>query len=411
MVFSVASGIGMRTHIRAAALIAMLFSVTLPVWAATPNEFYTSLLRRGVAAYEAQRYDDAARSLRLAAFGFVDNVEQYQTAHVYLALTYERLGSEDRARDSARRVVAAQRIEARFLSVPLPQNVRAGFDALSARVLTAPEIQLLRSTAPPRTAPTTTTATRPPATTTTQPSTPPQTATTQPSTAPQIATTQPPATTQPRNTTTTNPPPVTTQPATAQPSTTQPATIPPTTTPSQSRGTNPTTTTPPPATTQPRTTPAQPQPQPQTSSQTRPPAAQPPQTQATPPRTTPAAPKPSAGEVASRLIAADRALATSNLNEARQIYRELLTVATERATLIRIAEGFYRARDFQGALSAFQQLGTLQRGEEPYRYYVAVSLYETGQYDRAKRELAAALPFIEVTPDVARYRTKIEGAL
>lgn len=361
----------------------MLFGVTLPVCAATPNEFYTSLLRRGVAAYEAQRYDDAARSLRLAAFGFVENVEQYQTAHVYLALTYERLGNEDRARDSARRVVAAQRIESRFMSVPLPQNVRAAFDALSARVLTAPEIQLLRAAAPPRTTPTTT-ATRPPATTTT-------TTTTQPVSPPQTATTQPPATT---------------QPVPAQPSTT-----PPTTTPSQSRGTNNTTTTPPPVTTQPRTTPAQPQPQPQTSSQTRPPVTQPGQTQATPPRTTPAAPRLSAGEVASRLIAADRALATSNLTEARRIYRELLTVATDRTTLIRIAEGFYRARDFQGALSAFQQLGTLQRGEEPYRYYVAVSLYETGQYDRAKRELAAALPFIEVTPDVARYRTKIEGAL
>ena len=393
--FSVASGIGMRTHLRAAALIAMLFGVTLPVCAATPNEFYTSLLRRGVAAYETQRYDDAVRSLRLAAFGFVESIEQYQTAHTYLALAYERMGNEERARDSARRVVAGQRIESRFMSVPLPQNVRAAFDALSARVLTAPEIQLLRSTAPPRTS-TSTATTRPPATTpTTQPVTPPQT-----------AATQPPATTQPRNTTNNNPPPATTQPSTTQPSTTQA-----TPTPSQSRGTNNTTTTPPPATTQPRTTPAEPQPQPQTSSQTRPPVTPPAQTQATPPRTTPAAPKLSAGEVASRLIAADRALASSNLTEARRIYRELLTVTNERATLIRIAEGFYRARDFQGALSAFQQLGTLQRGEEPYRYYVAVSLYETGQYDRAKRELAAALPFIEVTPDVARYRSKIEGAL
>jgi hypothetical protein len=55
-------------------------------------------------------------------------------------------------------------------------------------------------------------------------------------------------------------------------------------------------------------------------------------------------------------------------------------------------------------------VGTLARGEEPYRYYLAVALYETGQYARAKQELADVLPFIEITPDVARYRTKIEGA-
>jgi hypothetical protein len=40
-----------------------------------------------------------------------------------------------------------------------------------------------------------------------------------------------------------------------------------------------------------------------------------------------------------------------------------------------------------------------------------VALYETGQYGTAKRELAAGLSFIEIGPDVARYRAKIEGAL
>ena len=78
--------------------------------------------------------------------------------------------------------------------------------------------------------------------------------------------------------------------------------------------------------------------------------------------------------------------------------------------LIRVAEGLYRSRDFAAALNAFARVGTLRRGEEPYRYYIAVAAYETGDYARAKKELAAALPYIEITPDVARYRTRIEGA-
>jgi tetratricopeptide (TPR) repeat protein len=94
------------------------------------------------------------------------------------------------------------------------------------------------------------------------------------------------------------------------------------------------------------------------------------------------------------------------------LYREVLASASlDHANAIRAAEGLYRARDFAGALAAFDRAGAFRRGEEPYRYYVAVASYETGQYERAKRELTAALPYIEITPDVSRYRTRIEGAM
>lgn len=373
--FSVASG--MRALTRATALIAMFCCAVLPLEAATPSEFYASLLRRGIAAYDAQRFPDAERSLKLAAFGFVENIDQYETAHVYLALTYDRMTERDRARDSARRVVAAQRIESRYMALALPQNVRTAFEALATRLLTAPEMQILRA---PATASRTATTTPPPTTTRPQPA---------PQQTPAATTNRPPAqTTTPPATTNTNRPATTTPPAT----TTQPPSR--TITPPQTTTTQPPTTTTPPRTT--TTTPP-----------------------VTPPRTAPQQPTPSrattstlsASEVASRMISAERALTAANLTEARRIYRELLNVSLERATLIRVAEGLYRARDFAGALAAFQRLGALQRGEEPYRYYVAVALYETGQYDRARRELAAALPFIEITPDVARYRAKIEGAL
>ena len=120
----------------------------------------------------------------------------------------------------------------------------------------------------------------------------------------------------------------------------------------------------------------------------------------------------SATELSKRLAAADSALAKNDLLAARAIYRALVeTPGLDHAPSMRIAEGSYRARDFATAIRAFERAGGFRKGEEPYHYYLAVSLYETGRYNAAKRELTAALPYIEVTPDIARYRTKIEGAI
>ncbi len=95
-----------------------------------------------------------------------------------------------------------------------------------------------------------------------------------------------------------------------------------------------------------------------------------------------------------------------DLATARAIYNSQLdTPQLPHGDLLKVGEGLYRSRDFRGAVRAFVRAGTLAKGEEPYRYYLAVSLYESGQYAAAKRELA------EKTPDVERYRVKIEGAI
>jgi hypothetical protein len=99
----------------------------------------------------------------------------------------------------------------------------------------------------------------------------------------------------------------------------------------------------------------------------------------------------------------------ARLDDARQIYRELLTASPNRSTLIRIGEGLYRVRDFKGTIDAFSRV-ELRPGEEPYRYYIAVALFETGDAAGARRELTAALPYIEQTPDVVRYRDRILAA-
>jgi tetratricopeptide (TPR) repeat protein len=109
---------------------------------------------------------------------------------------------------------------------------------------------------------------------------------------------------------------------------------------------------------------------------------------------------------------ADRAVNGGDLATARTLYRAVLdSPQLSHASALRAAEGLYRSRDFAGAIRAFQKAGSLGAGEEQYHYYYAVALYENGRYAEAKRELQAALPFIEVTPDVQRYRVKIEGAI
>lgn len=79
-----------------------------------------------------------------------------------------------------------------------------------------------------------------------------------------------------------------------------------------------------------------------------------------------------------------------------------------REALAEAAIGLYRIGSFDESVAAFRRMDTFARGEEDLRYYFAVSLYETGAYREAHRELTCALPFIEVTDEVARYRLKIE---
>lgn len=338
------------------ALLLVTLTTCVPLSAATATDFYAELLRRGVADVEAGRNDAALTPLRLAAFGLLDSVEHYETAQAHLVVALDRMNQAEAAREAALRIVAAERVERRFASLKISNEVRNAFAASAKKLLSAAEAGMLLNPQAPV-----------PATTTN---------------APRL--TPPPAQTSARTTTPAN----TTQPATTQPATTQQTTAPVTKPDTKSA----------PATTQTQT-----------------PPQQKPQTTTTAPKPTPAATKPApvkpTVDVPARLAAGERALVAANLADARRTYRELLAAGGhDHATWIRVAEGLYRSRDFAGALDAFQHVGTLRAGEEAYRYYIAVAAFETGQYDRARRELAAALPHIEMTPDVQRYRTKIENA-
>lgn len=95
--------------------------------------------------------------------------------------------------------------------------------------------------------------------------------------------------------------------------------------------------------------------------------------------------------------------------QARRVYLALLNMGNvSRATIAASAQGLYRLGAYADAVEAFRNLGIFSRGEEDLRYYNAVSLFESGHYADAKKELACALPYIQITPEVSRYRDKIE---
>lgn len=359
----------MRTPLRAITTLLLLLCAAAPVFAQTASDFYLSLLRRGTAAVEAGRFEEAATPLRVAAFGLVDTIDHYERALVHLAITQDRLGNADAVRDTLRRLLAAERVDRRFASLQLPTATRESFTAVAQRYLTAGEVATLNA----------------PAKTTAVPPAQPPAAVTR-----EVARTSAPPASAPVTETPKQPQTPAAQTAETKPEPAATAASKPPQTPATR-----------PAETKPAT--------PAASAAVPPPAAKPP---AAPPAVT--APKPqglSAAEVAARFAAAERALESAQLAEARQLFREIADApGIDRDSLLRAAEGFYRARDFAGTLAAFKVIGTLRRGEEPYGYYRAVALYETGSFDAAKKELDAALPFIESTPDVVRYRTLIHDS-
>jgi len=112
-----------------------------------------------------------------------------------------------------------------------------------------------------------------------------------------------------------------------------------------------------------------------------------------------------------QLDEAERLLDAGRIADARGIYREILSrPGISRNEALRVGEGLYRTLDFADSIVAFSRLRSLGSGEEVYRFYVAASLYETGEYAAAKLQMQCALPHIKPNDDVLRYWVKIENA-
>ena len=96
------------------------------------------------------------------------------------------------------------------------------------------------------------------------------------------------------------------------------------------------------------------------------------------------------------------------VDAANEIYRRIATAAVPREILAEAAIGLYRTGSYRDAAQALARMGAFGRGEEDLRFYNAVTLYELGDFENARRELDCALPFIQINDEVARYKLRIE---
>src|SRR5262245_2600180 len=135
------------------------------VIAASGDEFYDRLFNRGMAQFNEGNYANAYTSLRLAAFGLLEDVRRFETAEIHMTVAAMRLRRESDARAAAQRVIAGERIERRYASLSLPDAVRKEFEDAAKLLLTADQLNMLHggaAVARPQMQPQPTTITIPP---------------------------------------------------------------------------------------------------------------------------------------------------------------------------------------------------------------------------------------------------------
>ncbi|HEX6161046.1 MAG TPA: hypothetical protein VF111_12820 [Thermoanaerobaculia bacterium] len=371
---------------QAAALSAVLATTAM----AAPHPFYQSMLQRGVAQAKDGRYADAIRSLRIAAFGSIDDLASYQLAQVHLAIAHEKLGNSTDARLAATKFIQAERLQPSYDQLALTDAARESFEKIVAAAVEPHYLAQVPSFRRGVQKPAGAVATRgndlpiPPQP---QPEKKPE-ATVPPPQQPK----QQPVQQQPKQTTNQAPSAVsltpvktsTVVPAPAAVAPAQPKAQLPTPAPMQSANAQPTITAPKP--------------------QLPPPAA--PATSSKQPAATP---QPS--ELTTRLAEAQRLLNEGKLLGARNSYIALSQRRdTARPQLLEIARGLNRTGAWQESAMIYQRALPLLKGEELHMFYEAVNRYELGELTLARTLLGKALPSIPRSREVEAYRVKIQGA-
>jgi hypothetical protein len=350
------------------------------------QEFYSDLLQRGISDALSGTWAKAANELRIAAFGSVTDMKQYQTAQVYLAVVNDRLGRTEDARAAATKAVQAERISPVYATASIDAATRRSFEQLLPKLLTATRYAELPafsrgSTTVAQVAPVPVPMPQAPV----QP-VPVRPAPVQPAPMPVSRPVPPPAPA----------PKLVTAPA---PSMARP--LPQTPAPQRVTQAAP----PRPATAQPATLTAPPQP-----ATPQPATVQSPLAAAAARR----APSQSAhfADFAPRLAEAQRLLNEGKMIAARQAYLGIARTAdAPRSALLEAAKGLSQTNAWTDSSIVYSKLFPLQKGEEPHYFYEAVNRFELGELTVARDLLSRALPFVGNSREVSMYRGRIEGTV
>src|SRR5437763_13220424 len=131
---------------RLAIPLALLSILLLTAQTPAPDE----ILQRGRDSFRTGHYEDAIKDLTAAADGFLSPaqvqtyvttgqlpmLDRFETAVVYLAMAYSKLGKDAEAAEQIRRLNAAEAIAPTFASLTFPPDV-ADFGNVARRVAPA----------------------------------------------------------------------------------------------------------------------------------------------------------------------------------------------------------------------------------------------------------------------------------
>jgi hypothetical protein len=121
----------MARRFAAGALAALLPAVllgTATAPAAATDPFYSGLLRDGILSYDRGAFPEAARTLRLACFGLLEEPVPLGGCLVRLALAQSRAGDAEGFQDTFRRVVEVEERFTAYTKAELPAEIRTAFE-------------------------------------------------------------------------------------------------------------------------------------------------------------------------------------------------------------------------------------------------------------------------------------------
>lgn len=349
--------------VRAVVTLAVLL---LAASALQAQEFYSDMLQRGISDTLRGAWTKAANELRIAAFGAIGDMTQYQTAQVYLTIVNDHLGREDDARAAASKALQAERISPVYAKASIDAATRQTFEQLIPKLLTPDRYAGLSAfshgrgtnAVPVTPAPVTMPQPQPPAplpVAVNRPLPPPA-----PAPQPRMVSTPAPVPARPV------PPPV-------------------------------------------------PQPQPQRVVQTTP-VPQPQPVSNASPLAAAARRAPSESshftDFNSRVAEAQRLLNEGKMIAARQAFVSIARSAeAPRSALLDAAKGLSQTDAWSDSSALYAKLFPLQKGEEPHYFYEAVNRFELGELATARDLLHRALPYVGNSREVAIYRGRIEGTV
>jgi tetratricopeptide (TPR) repeat protein len=117
--------------------------VCLVTFSVSAQSFYEARFLSGVSDFNRGAYVRAVDELRVAAFGRVDDVAQYEIAEVYLAIAYQKLDRVDDARLAALKVIQAEQVSPVYTTLDLARDIRASFETLLPSLLNKDQLSHL----------------------------------------------------------------------------------------------------------------------------------------------------------------------------------------------------------------------------------------------------------------------------